>query len=150
MTHHGQPENPYGPPQLPPQPYGQQYAPPPQPYAQPPAVHEPPRRSQGLAIAALVVGVVAAVMALTVARGIAPVIGLIAAILAIIALVAKSQGGTKFAAAGLALGLASLPLAIILFMVAQGQQARNDQSVRCMQDAIAQGKSADEMWACGK
>lgn len=150
MTHSG-PQDPYGQqyPQQPPNPYGQRYAPQQQqPMAAPHTHVMPQRRSQGLAITALVVGVVAAVIGLTALHGVAIIVGLIAAILAVIALIARSQGGKMFAAGGLALGMAALPLAFVVYTVEQNQVRHNEKAVDCMQKAIEQGKSVDEIWAC--
>jgi ABC-type sugar transport system substrate-binding protein len=144
MTHHGQPE-PYGPPQLPSQPYGERYAPQQPPYMPPPTPSQP--RSQALAVTALVAGVIAVVAALwVVSRGVAPFIGLVALVLAIVALVAKKQGGTTLAAAGLALGMLSIPLAVILWTVATNQQTSSEQQVQQMTDCI--NKKADDILAC--
>ena len=143
MTHYGQPEQPYGPPQLPSQPYGERYAPQHPPYI-PPA---PQPRSQALAITALVAGVIAVVAALwVVSRGVAPFVGLIALVLAIVALVAKKQGGTKLAAAGLALGMVSIPLAVILWTITASQQTANEQQVQQMTDCI--NKNPEGVLSC--
>lgn len=134
MSQYGPPENPYGQPQLPPQQpsYGQGYAP-----QQQPPQYQPQPRSQTLAIIALVFGVVALVAALwVVSRGVAPFIGLVALVLGIVALVNKKQGGTLLAVGGLTLGMVSIPLAIILWVVAAGQEAANDQQVQQITDCL--------------
>ena len=144
MTHYGQPEQPYGPPQLPSQPYGERYAPQQPPYI-PPAPPQP--RSQALAVTALVAGVIAVVAALwVVSRGVAPLIGLIALVLAIVALVAKKQGGTKLAAAGLTLGMLSIPLAVTLWAIAANQQTANERQVQQMTDCIT--KNPEDVLSC--
>lgn len=144
MAHQGpqdQYRQPY--PQQPPQPYGQQYAP--QQPATPPTLHDPyrpthlpePKRSPGLSITAMALGVVAVVLALTPLRGVAVIVGLIAAVLATVALVAKSLGGKKFAAAGLALGLVSLPVALLMYMWAvdstQSNVDRQQELQKCIE-----------------
>jgi hypothetical protein len=144
MSQYGPPEHPYGQPQLPPQqpPYSQQYAP-----QQQPPQYQPQPRTQTLAIIALVVGVVALVAALwVVSRGFAPFIGLAALILGIVALVNKRQGGKALAAGGLALGMVSIPLAIILWVVAAGQEVANNKQVQQMSDCIE--NQPDDILAC--
>jgi hypothetical protein len=119
---------PYGQQQLPPQPYGQQYAP-----QQPPPMYAPapaPHRSQGLAITALVIGVIGAVVAFTTLGAVAWGAGLIAVILAIIALASKSQGGKKLAAGGLAAGLAAFPIAVVMYTIRAEQAKSNQQQVQ--------------------
>lgn len=144
MTHYGQPEQPYGQ-QLPPPPYGARYAAQQPPYIPPPAPPQP--RNQALAIIALVAGVIAVVAALwVVSRGVAPFIGLIALVLAIVALVAKKQGGTKLAVAGLTLGMLSIPLAVILWTITANQQTANERQVQQMTDCIT--KNPENVLAC--
>lgn len=128
-----------GEPQLPPQ----QYAPQQPTYAPPPA-----RRSQGLAITALVVGVIGAVVAVTPLGGVGLVVGLIAVVLAVVALIAKSQGGKMFAAGGLAAGLAAFPIAVILYGIRADQAQGNQGAVDCMTEAMERGASTDEIMAC--
>jgi hypothetical protein len=145
MAHHGPPERPYGQPQLPQQPYGQRYTPEQPPYS-PPAMPAPPR-SQAVAITALVFGVVAVVAALwVVSRGVAPFIGLIALVLAIVALVSKKQGGTTLAVIGLAAGMVSIPLAVILWTITASQQTANEKQVQQMTDCIT--KNPENVLAC--
>lgn len=138
MTHYG-PNDPYGQPHPPQQPYGPQYTqsgshthPAQQPMYGPPAQ----RRSQGLAITTLVLGVVAAVLALTPLFGVGIVIGVIAAILAIVALVAKSQGGKMFAGAGLALGMVAFPVAVLMYMWGTESAKANLEQQQLMQKCI--------------
>jgi hypothetical protein len=107
-----------------------------------------PRRSQALAITALVAGVVAIVIALTSLRAVAPPIGLIAAVLAAIALIAKSQGGKGLAGGALGLGLAAIALTGALYMLA-ANQPRQHKTQQEITDCISQpGLTADEIWAC--
>lgn len=138
MTH----GNPYGQHQEPPPPYGQHYRPQ-SGYGPPP----PQNASTGLAITALVFGVVAAVLTFTAIRLAAPVAGLIAAVLAGIALAAKSQGGKGFATAGLTLGLASLPLTLIFIGVVKANERANDDRLRQSQACIV-GKTPEEALKC--
>jgi hypothetical protein len=122
-------------PQQPPHPYGQMYSPPPTP--QGPTSHAAPRRSQGLAITSLALGAVGSALALLAAlRGVGMVIGFAAVILAIVALVAKSQGGKMFAAGGLALGFAALPIAVGLYMLSTSQERGNQQQQERIQECI--------------
>ncbi|MBN6054512.1 DUF4190 domain-containing protein, partial [Nonomuraea sp. RK-328] len=124
------------PPQGPPQPYGPGYG------QQRPPYTQPARRSQGLAIAALVLGALACGLALLPIRGIGIVLGLVAVLLAIIALVAKGQGGKKLAAGGLALGMASLPLAFVMYTLTQGQERANRDNVQKIQECIEDDPNA--------
>jgi hypothetical protein len=101
-----------------------------------PPSHAVPRRSQGLAITTLASGVVAVVIALTPLSGIGVIIGLITAILAIVALVAKSQGGKKFAGAGLALGMVSLPVAVLMYMWAADSAKSNLEQQKLMEQCL--------------
>ncbi|MGA4989864.1 hypothetical protein [Nonomuraea bangladeshensis] len=119
--------------------YGQQYGPQqpaygPSGYGPPP--HAAPRRSQGLAITALCAGIVAVVLALTPLAGAGVVIGLIAAILAIIAMAARSQGGKKLAAGGLAAGLAAFPAAVLMYMWATDSAQSNLEQQQVMQKCM--------------
>jgi hypothetical protein len=134
MSQYGpQDDRPY--PQQPPHPYGQMYGPPQTPQA--PTSHAAPRRSQGLAITSLALGAVGSALALLAAlRGVGMVIGFAAAILAIVALVAKSQGGKMFAAGGLALGFAALPIAVGLYMLSTSQERGNQQQQERIQECI--------------
>lgn len=145
----GQPSNPYGPQQLPPNPYGQQYAPQ-QPPHMPPPGQVAPRRSPGLAITALVIGVVAAAVAFTTLGAVAWISGLIAVVLAIVALVAKSQGGKKLAAGGLAAGMAAFPIAVVMYSIRAEQAKSNQQQVDCMTKELEKGAdvNVDELWNC--
>jgi hypothetical protein len=122
-------------PQQPPQPYGQMYSPPQAPQA--PTSHAAPRRSQGLAITSLALGAVGSALALLPAlRGVGMVIGFAAVTLAIVALIAKSQGGTMFAAGGLALGFAAPAIAFGLYMVSASQERGNVQQQQQLQACI--------------
>ncbi|MEV6159421.1 hypothetical protein AB0L53_54725 [Nonomuraea sp. NPDC052129] len=131
-----------------PQEYGQQL--PPHhghPYG-PPQPHRAPARSRGLAITALVISILAIVVGLTPLLTVGIPIGLIGAILATIALIAKTQGGKKFAGAALGLGLAAMGLSLLMYGLAinQPKQHKTQQEITdCMSKP---GLSADEIWAC--
>ncbi|MFI7448071.1 hypothetical protein ACIBQX_11285 [Nonomuraea sp. NPDC049714] len=134
MSQYGpQDDRPY--PQQPPQPYGQMYSPPQTP--QGPTSHAAPRHSQGLAITSLVMGVAGSALALLPAlRGVGLVVGFAAVVLAIVALAAKSQGGKMFAAGGLALGFAALPIAVGLYMLSASQERGNLQQQQQIEECI--------------
>ncbi|MEV4020163.1 hypothetical protein AB0J35_57775 [Nonomuraea angiospora] len=135
---------PYSPQPAPAQPYPPQQ----HPYG-PPAPAPAPARSQGLAIAALVLGLAALVAAVTPVRFATIPIALIAAILGVVALVAKSQGGTIPAAIGLACAVAALPVAILLAMAANAQGQNNLRQQQEMQDCVSDpDRSAEDMLRC--
>ncbi|TYB69745.1 hypothetical protein FXF51_06165 [Nonomuraea sp. PA05] len=129
---------PYGPPQPPPNPYGQRYAPQQQPsYTPVPANHRAAQRSQGLAITTVALGIVAIILAATPLRGIGLLVGLVTAVLAIIALAARSQGGTMFAVTGLVLAMLSLPVALLMYMWATESAESDADRQKALQECIA-------------
>jgi hypothetical protein len=135
-----QDSHPYGPPQPPPQPYGQRYAPqqpsPPPAYESAPAGHAAPRPSQGLAITALALGIVAVLVALTSLRGVGMLIAVVAGVLAVIAMASKRHSGTKFAVAGLVLAMLALPVAFLMWMWATESAKSNVEQQQLMQKCI--------------
>lgn len=129
--------HPYGPPQSPPQPYGQRYAPQqPPPYTPQPSGHAAPRPSQGLAITALALGMVAVLVALTSLRGVGLLIAVVAGVLAVIAMASKRHAGTKFAVAGLVLAMLALPVAFLMWMWATESAKSNVEQQQLMQKCI--------------
>jgi hypothetical protein len=130
--------NPYGPPQPPPQPYGQRYAPqqPPPSYEPTPAGHAAPHPSQGLAITALVLGIVAVLVALTSLRGVGLFIAVVAGVLSVIAMASKRHGGMKFAVAGLVLAMLALPVAFLMWMWATESATSDLEQQQLMQKCI--------------
>lgn len=150
MSQYG-PHDPYGQPlpQQPPNPYGQRYAPanpgPGQPMYEP-VSHAAPRRSQGLAITTLALGLVAVVLAATTLRGIGLIVGLIAAVLAVVAMAAKSQGGTKFAIAGLVLAMLSLPVAFLMWTLAAAPTRSDADRQKALQECIV--KDPEKVLEC--
>ncbi|NNH73904.1 DUF4190 domain-containing protein [Nocardia uniformis] len=97
----GYPEQPGGYPQQP----GQQY-------------WQEPQKGKGLAITALVLGIIALLFCWTVIGGI--LFGVLAAIFGLIALLSKKAGGTGLAITGLILGIIGLIIAVIIGVVAWG------------------------------
>ncbi|MEV0382425.1 hypothetical protein [Nonomuraea sp. NPDC050643] len=149
---------PYGPqdgqpyPQQPPNPY-QQHVPPQQPYPPPgqqpayvPASHAAPRPSQGLAIVTLILGLFAAVLAFTPLRGVGLVLGFVAVVLAIVVFVAKTQGGTLFAAGGLALGMVSLPIAFFMWTWATESAKTDVERQKALEECIT--KNPEKVLEC--
>jgi hypothetical protein len=145
-------QQPYGPPQQPPPPYGQKYAPQSSMYAQPahgqpaPASYAAPRRSQGLAITTVALGIVAITLSATPLRGIGLLLALVTAVLAVIAMAAKSQGGTGFAVAGLVLAFLSLPVAFLVWTMSAEPVQSDAERQKALQECIE--KNPEKVLEC--